>query len=671
MRVDDVAEEQDPGGRSELWQALQALTNGLGVQRDDLSADLLTELQPLQRHWGIPLGSNTTIVRDLIEDRLHNCIKLVKAPKAIKPEVPVAIRDKLYRQVATVAFNVQGDPAHVAVRSMILKQRRRWLANPARGSFKVEVRTGQRYLNDAITQIEQQILASSDEPAEAEEPTALTSGDSVVLTPYQSLKISEVIVRAPYLNKLYEAILSGGEGYLSPICIWGEPGTGKTVLAHYFMRRLFDDQPVMPPVATLRAGDPAQLHDDMTSLLMLEGFEPSNWSDSYCKAVIRDRYSVTKAPPHVRAVIIDNVDNEGLIEQLVPDKPLVPFLVTMRKRPQNPRIVAVLLGNFFEEEALAFIKKTLPDADEVEARTLYRLFGGRPLALDHAVRFVHESPDITLRDVVQSLSQDLGSTLGLLVSPPEAERNLTNLYRIILEFLVKDAHVRSFLDRFLAITGTAGSTGREYCFSFLDSEHGGSWNRVRFRSAVRFLELRGLIREVSLEGESPAHSSLAMHPFTFALFRELRGAEALIPVESSYYLYLSSLELLAEPGSDRRIGSHQTWLVARTMNAVRAECLSTRWDTIYCVDEFTWIGILKQECAGNDERSRVIRYTVRPDAIYNLNPQAALWEVVASNEIIELYELARKFQIAMHEISNELLGEERPFDLPPSVRDGS
>ncbi|HEV2782395.1 MAG TPA: hypothetical protein VGX25_23630 [Actinophytocola sp.] len=153
--------------RSELRLALQKLAQGRGVQRKDLVEALGGELGELRRHWGLNLTEPgiadrsrlRSAVRDAIVGNLRVHVENLTPPRGKSP--------RTYAHAVLVSFNALLDPAHAYLEDSDITARREWLASEqVPESYRVNARTSRRYLNHAIDQIVQQILAAGHEPVQ-------------------------------------------------------------------------------------------------------------------------------------------------------------------------------------------------------------------------------------------------------------------------------------------------------------------------------------------------------------------------------------------------------------------------------------------------------------------------------------------------------------------------
>jgi hypothetical protein len=428
-----------------------------------------------------------------------------------------------------------------------------------------------------------------------------------------------VIERSSYQSQVVEQLRLG----YRIICLWGEPGTGKTVLAGMAASALNAAD------VTLRAGDADILRDDITEALIAEGMEPTNWSDSYSRAMLKRRLSGENGEPRSRIVVLDNVDDEDLIWQLVPRNPAVPVLVTMRTRPQSADIHTVEIEDFTEDQARIFIINRLDGISEDEARTLARVLGCRPLALDHATRFLHESPDVDVPTLIDKLATSVTGGLELVADRSNQTTRLVALYKIILSSVVPDDVARPVLDSFLGITGKSGMSDRELLAFFMQSEPGGALDRIQFRAGLRVLVPLGLIHENG--------KLLVMHPLTYEILRDLRG-ELPFGIEARYLAYVSSPEVAdLLPRGNLNRGSAYAWLMSQVLEVGR-QGLPAGWQLLHVVDDFTWIALRAEE--GD---SYTVRYEVYPTGVYKRDYRTGMRTKVESDEAAQLFSAAKQY----------------------------
>ena len=184
----------DAGGprpRSELWLALQRLTNGLGVQRPDLIPALSGELRALREVWGLNLGQqapSSTVeenatVRKILILNLRAHIGRISPPRGRSPHQ--------YRHAVILSFNAFLNEDRSFLADADLSVRRNWLADKAPKELRVSVSTSQRYLNNALDQIEKQLLSPSNMVGKPQIASGNTNDDDLVANSSISVTATE------------------------------------------------------------------------------------------------------------------------------------------------------------------------------------------------------------------------------------------------------------------------------------------------------------------------------------------------------------------------------------------------------------------------------------------------------------------------------------------------
>src|SRR6202000_1170053 len=125
-------------------------------------------------------------------------------------------------------------------------------------------------------------------------------------------------------------------------------------------------------------------------------------------------------------------------------------------------------------------------------------------------------------------------------------RNIARLYEIILASLSGDEPAQAVLNAFLAAAGQHAVILRELIYIFMQSDQGGSHDRLYFRAGLRTLARRGLLREhyaerpISLEpnAQLSAHKhELSMHTLTYRILRDLSGMKP-FRLEAKYFNFI-------------------------------------------------------------------------------------------------------------------------------------
>ena len=655
----------------EVSAALKKLARDLGVFRPDLAYALQGELSTLRDCWSIITPEDSAEALRLTQRSVTgNLLVLIDQlqPRRASQSLTPQQRIKQYRAGIRAYFNIPfppDEPEYLPLRGKDLTRRREWLETEAPEGVSISVSAGQDDQAHAISQMAAKIASVGYVPVqlEADAPLAVDQGTEDTPPKAVSLPASELVLRSAIqaaqqgdmvyrqaaVDKVFNVLAASPSDGVAPIYIWGEPGTGKTILAHHFFVSLYAPtaESEMPPIALLRAGDQRQLRDDIISLLVFEGMHPTDWSDSYAQAMVRQWFGQDNRAqrPRVRGIVIDGLDDDEIVTQLIPDRPRIPYIITMRKKPSASGVASVRLEGFSEEESLFFINKHLDGLSEKDAYTLANLLAGRPLALGHAVRFIRESPDVTASDVIDTVGKDLEEGLSFLADSVDSSRNLAGLYKMMLEAISHNDNVRCVLDGFLAITGWQGTVNRDLLFYFLNSEEGGRLDRTRFRSALRTLDLFGLISESSpADMKIPGNSTLDMHSLTFVILRELCGIKSLLSVQGQYYLYLANLDVSdASFKADQSAGQSLARHMAREMKRSQDTGLPDGMHSLLCLDRSTWVCVMEPDEARDGGQPHIIRYEYYPASMYKIDSRTAVREDLTRDEAYMLLVTVRKF----------------------------
>lgn len=171
--------------KSELRLALEKLAQGRGAQRTDLLEALGGELGELRRRWGLNLtepgvGDSSRLrsaIRDAIVSNLRVHVENLTPPRGKSK--------RTYAHAVLVSFNALLDATHADLEDSDITVRRDWLASEkVPEAYRVSSRTSRRYLNNAIDQIEQQILAAGYDPVQVD-VQADHNGSELRDTPYR------------------------------------------------------------------------------------------------------------------------------------------------------------------------------------------------------------------------------------------------------------------------------------------------------------------------------------------------------------------------------------------------------------------------------------------------------------------------------------------------------
>jgi len=131
---------------------------------------LAGDLIELQQQWSVNLRNGVDAARGTVTTNLIAHINRLKPPKrGPKSGLTLDAHVKRYKWCIAACFNILDTPELRATTE--IGQRRDWLDDEARGKGRLSVSTSQRYLNDAVSQIEQQIRASRYAPVSIDDVT--------------------------------------------------------------------------------------------------------------------------------------------------------------------------------------------------------------------------------------------------------------------------------------------------------------------------------------------------------------------------------------------------------------------------------------------------------------------------------------------------------------------
>jgi adenylate kinase family enzyme len=460
-----------------------------------------------------------------------------------------------------------------------------------------------------------------------------------------TFQIEQILIdRDEYLSRLRSHLDTGYQ----IICIWGEPGTGKTTLAKQLAAQLDGIGPVltirMTPTPEAPTVESLLFRQDLTDALIAEGLNPADWNLESRLSEFRDKLA---EDPRAKAVILDNVEREELVGQLIPAQPKIPVIITMRVNPQDNIIARTIareeLDDFTESQASEFINRHLSGQNEQEVVFLARALGYRPLALEHAVLFVKESPgDYNVRDLTHDLRLNVTDTLATVTPPEQQERNISRLYEIILASLLEDESAQAVLDAFLAVAGQSGITLRELVYIFMQSDQGGSHDRLHFLAGLRTLARRGLLREKDAmrqdpyqhDGDSPAPvAELSMHALTYRILRDLSGMKP-FQIEARYLDFIRTSKRPTPEDGISFDARTQAWALNGFITLAQ-DGLPDGWLSYFLIDPHTSVVTREPEADTDSREPYTVRYTIEEDGLYKLDYRTGRWSELDIEEMID------------------------------------
>jgi hypothetical protein len=424
---------------SALWLALQRLTRGAGIQRKDLVEALAGEVSELQRYWGVNLNRIAQAERAValreaqyaVSSNLRIHINGLKPPRGVPPLKFIHVID--------VSFNIQRDKLHFNLKDADLSQRRDWLAHKAPSHLRVSIKTSQRYLNNAIDQIEQQIVASDYTPLDLDSEAG--EGDNAAREHAQAeAEPAAPDFGTPYIprDRLFGDFMhawwskDAPEGQLpviERICLVGDAGTGKT----RFIREVLAATELDVPWVNAEAEEtmvPAMLD-------VLRAFVNDTSSLTEASLIKRTFGRLLAHPDGPALVVIDGIPDPAVLDQFIPRSTDTCLIVTSRQRPPRNWSPVVEVGGMEPDEADRMVALLLTDASTEDRQALSIMMGFRPRLIEHACAFLRQDDGMSVQEFCAAVGSDIEATLTVITDT--TDRALTAIYRRYVERLTQDA----------------------------------------------------------------------------------------------------------------------------------------------------------------------------------------------------------------------------------------
>lgn len=411
-----MATYEEPIPHSSLWYSLQLLTNDEGAQRVDLIEMLQGELRELQRCWSINLNNGLHVAQKGVIDNLQAHVRRLQPRRSNAPKGGNALsseqRLRQYQHGVLVSFNAARGSVYATDGNSNLTKRREWLATSAPGHLRITTRSSRRDLNDAITKIEQQILA------QGYVPLALPAESEESSTPEL-----EYVPRLGLYAKIDRLIQQGQR----VIGLVGEGGVGKSTLARNYAQERSRDNAYL--FADFRS-------DDDLAISLLESFRRlgvSTTSLSKDSALLRLREYLAEPTSDVRFIILDNLETRSQVERTGPLPNSAIVLITARNEYAIPAAASlVAVGDLTEQEAVTLARSKLPTVSDDEL-TFLRLLRGRALALDLVCSFLRDKTAQQRRRFLLNLQEQPVWALGLAAGELGRPHVKTIYYTIIAD----------------------------------------------------------------------------------------------------------------------------------------------------------------------------------------------------------------------------------------------
>lgn len=396
-----MASEQRSRQTLELRDALSELSREAGVQREDLLEALNGELRALQQCWSVNLANGVSVARKTIIADLRAHVSRITLPR-VRGELSTDQLRLRYAHAVLVSFNALDDRDHAALMEMDLMARRHWLHRQAAKKYWVSPSTSQRYLNHAIAQIEQQILASGYEPVRATDVFNQRPTESTYIErPALQQQVAAALTRKPRV-----------------VAVIGLPGYGKTRLLRWAVDEYFQPKDVLwldVAADTTDRRTPSELRSRIGQLSS----------------------RLTRKP---QAIALDGLADAYDLLGLRQDYPQATVFLTCHyplwsDPPGGCTQIAV--GPMERSEALAFLRSLIPSKlAYLPDRLLLELaeaLNFMPFAMRQVAEFSVADPVLSLYDLAHDSHRDL---LGMLESMRGVGTpSLLESYRSVLERL--------------------------------------------------------------------------------------------------------------------------------------------------------------------------------------------------------------------------------------------
>ncbi|MBW8484528.1 tetratricopeptide repeat protein [Actinomadura parmotrematis] len=287
--------------------------------------------------------------------------------------------------------------------------------------------------------------------------------------------------------------------------LWGEAGTGKTVLARQIADRVRGPR----PAAQIRLGNSRVTESDVLAALAHGDADASSWSAAACRRHLRGMLADGRA---LGAVIMDGAGDPDRVREIVPPDPRVPVVVTARTHPPAP-FAGMRVGAYGPAETAAAIGALLPGLPAGDRDRIAAAVAHHPLVLDRVCRYLAADPGRTVPDVVAALSADTSGTLDALDALSGAAERLSVIHRRTLEELRADAPDAVRVLAALVWTAGEGTVPKDLADDFLRHLFPGPAGALTVAAAEAVLSRWAL---VAVEADA-----FVMHPLTARILQRL------------------------------------------------------------------------------------------------------------------------------------------------------
>jgi hypothetical protein len=228
-------------------------------------------------------------------------------------------------------------------------------------------------------------------------------------------------------------------------------------------------------------------------------------------------------------VVVDNVNDLGLIDVRVPARPASTVLITMRRRPRNSPWLSIPVDDLTEAEVEAMIRSRFASVSPVELNML-EVLRGRAIALELACSYLRNTSSESAR---MKFLVELQTKIARVLDHAAAELDEASLVAVYREVIGElESHEYDVAIRLLQVLACLPDFGMDEfearsCFAEV---MGQELELMAYRSAKAVLLRYGLVeffegspvldlRELGTHGPD----RIRIHPVTRSVLREIFG----------------------------------------------------------------------------------------------------------------------------------------------------
>jgi hypothetical protein len=287
------------------------------------------------------------------------------------------------------------------------------------------------------------------------------------------------------------------------ILLYGEAGTGKTILAKHLIAQSSRSY-------TIRASNLELLHDDLYGTLRAEGVQVSG-GERELRYAFKELLASTNAPPYI---LIDDVIDPQIVSSVLPPSLSSVVLLTSQLLHLSIRYTnSMRISSMHQQESYALLRQFLPDVSEDEAGVLYSVTGGRALILSQAGAYLRQYSDISIEDFCEVLKRypaHMSSTMS------EADRPIGLIYEQITAALRKQMPIAYEIVRAICLTENLTYEGILTAYALKRHPM-----VVEFPTVAEVEVEQAYIHLQNINLIQRSRMIILMHPFTQVLLRDL------------------------------------------------------------------------------------------------------------------------------------------------------